>query len=173
MITMKMTNPNRLNPRFRAATTYRRRFHPIFAAVVALIIGAAFVSCSSAPVYPTFPPPLTGTVAVDHKEAFQIARSVLNEDPRLDVHTVDKDGRFVVFEKTSGILFFRKRTILDIRLEPIDAEQTKFTMRLKAEAYGMGGLTHAAGWYPSPQVNTILGEDVMGLIEKKINQTAG
>ena len=130
-------------------------------------------ACSSAPVYPVFPPPLTGTVAVDHKEAFQIARSVLNEDPRLYVHTVDKDGRFVALEKTSGILFFRTRTILDIRLEPIDAEETKITMSLKAEAYRMGGLKRTAGWYPSTEINTILGEDVMGLIERKINQTAG
>ncbi len=173
MITMKTTNTNRLNRRFRATTTCRRRFHPVFAAAVALLIGAAFVSCSSAPAYPAFPPPLTGTVPVDHQRAFQIARSVLNEDPRLDVHTVDKDGRFVAFEKTSGILFFQKRTILDIRIEPIDAEETKITMRLKAEAYTMGGLKHAAGWYPSSKVNTVLGEDVMALIERKINQTDG
>lgn len=173
MIIMKTIKGKRIKFRSCLTPTCQWRAYPLFTVAVALVVVGACVSCSSTPSYPTYPPPLTGTVNIHQNEAFQIARSVLNEDPRLDVHTVDKDGRFVVFEKTRGILFFQNRTILDIRVEPIDAEATKITMNMKAEAYSMGGLTRPAGWYPSSKVNTVLGEDVLGRIEQKINQTAG
>jgi hypothetical protein len=110
---------------------------------------------------------MTKVLPASFQETFDAARSVLNEDRRLVLHTVDNAGRFVAWEKTGGFIFFQHRTVLDIRLEPVGPEETKIAMHLRAEAYEMGGLTRPADWYPSSDVDTFLGEDIMGLIENK------
>lgn len=97
-------------------------------------------------------------------------RQVFLEDGRLEIHTIDPAGRIVVYEKTGGFIFWQHRTILDFFWEPQGTDQTKVTMFLRAEAYESGGLTRPAGWYPSPDVDTFLGDDVLGLITKRAEQ---
>lgn len=141
---------------------------PIGPAVAIILLGVALTACASTVPYPAPIPPTETVLPVGYDEAFSAALSVLKEDGRLVLHTIDKDGRFVSWEKTSGFIFFQRRTILDIRLEPLSSEETKLTMRLSAEDYEMGGLTREAGWYPSSDVDTFLGEDVMNLIKKRV-----
>jgi hypothetical protein len=107
------------------------------------------------------------TLPVGFEDAFQAARTAMNEDPRIFLHTVDKAGRLVAYERTSGFIFFQHRTVLDLKLEPTSPEETRLTMQMGAEAYELGGLTRSAGWYPSAEVDIFLGEDIMNLIEKK------
>jgi hypothetical protein len=97
--------------------------------------------------------------------------AVLKHDDRLELHTIDKAGRFVAWEKTSGFVFFRQRTVLDIELRPEGTDGTLIIMKLTAEDYEMGGYRHEAGWYPSSEVDTVLGQDVMGLIEVKVAES--
>jgi hypothetical protein len=138
------------------------------AVVLILCAGGILIgSCASAPKHPTYPAPTTTVLPVGFADAFDAARGVLKDDQRLILHTVDKAGRFVAYERAGGFVFFRHRTILDLQLEPVGQAETKLTMSLKAEDYEMGGLTLPAGWYPSERVDTFLGEDIMGLIEKE------
>ena len=132
-----------------------------------VVVGLLLASCASAPQYPASPPPITKTLPVGFDEAFQGARMVLNEDSRVFLHTVDKAGRLIAYERTSGFIFFQHRTILDLKLESVSADQTRITMQMRAEDYEMGGLTRSAGWYPSAEVDIFLGEDIMNLIEKR------
>jgi len=141
---------------------------PVGLAVAVLLLGIALTSCASAYKYPVPPPPTTTVLPVGYEDAFKAALSVLKEDGRLVLHVIDKDGRFVAWEKTSGFIFFQHRTILDIMLEPVSAEETKLTMQLSAEDYELGGLTRPAGWYPSSNIDAFLGEDIVGLIKKRI-----
>jgi hypothetical protein len=114
------------------------------------------------------PPPITKQIPVGFLQAFKATKSVLNEDPRLVLHTLDKAGRFVAWEKAGGIVFFRHRTVLDIRLESVDAEETRISIFLSAEDYETGGFKLPADWYPSAEVDMLIGEDIMALIEKRI-----
>jgi hypothetical protein len=141
---------------------------PAGLAVAFILLGVALTSCASTFTYPAALPP-TGTVLpVGYEEAFKAALSVLREDGRLILHVIDKDGRLVAWEKTGGFIFFQRRTILDIQLEPLSSEETKLTMRLSAEDYEMGGLTREAGWYPSSDVDTFLAEDITNLIKNRV-----
>lgn len=135
--------------------------------LLAILVGAAALSCASPPVYPEPPPPLTAVLPLGFEDAFHTTRRVLKDDPRLVLDTIDNAGRFIAVEKTGGFIFFRHRTVLDIRLEPAETDQTKLTMRLSAEDYEMGGLTRPAGWYPSSEVDIFLGEDILNIIESK------
>lgn len=130
------------------------------------------VSCGSTPDYPAPQPPITDTLPVGFKETFKSTYDVLNNDERLVLHTVDNAGRFIAWEKTSGIIFFQHRTILDIRLEPLDTDKTKITIFLSAEEYDWGGFTLAAGWYPSSKVDTFLGQDILNLIKTRAEASA-
>jgi hypothetical protein len=103
-------------------------------------------------------------------DAFMTTKAVLQEDPRLDLHTLDKAGRFIAYEKVGGFIFFRNRTILDIRLEPVSPAETKIAMSMEAENYEMGGFTRPAGWYPSPEVDTFLGEDILHVIVMRLGE---
>ncbi len=149
-----------------------RRTASRFYGLLALLALAAVVSCASAPEYPTYPPPTSATLPVDQQVAFRTIRDLLLSDPRLEIHTIDTAGRIVAREKTSGFIFLQNRTILDFFLQPADTNQTKITMFLRAEKYDSGGLTMPAGWYPSSNVDTFLGEDVLGLIEQATAQAA-
>ena len=131
----------------------------------ALLLAVA-VSCASAPEYPVYPAPTMETLPVDYQVAFNKVRGVLLEDPRMEIETIDTAGRIVAREKTGGFIFWQDRTILDFFLQPIESNQTRITMYLRAEEYSWGGLTRAAGWYPYSEVDTFLGEDILGLIKK-------
>ena len=135
--------------------------------VVFILLVAALTSCASTVPYPAALPPTETVLPVGYEEAFKAALSVLKEDGRLILHVIDKDGRLVAWEKTSGFIFFQRRTILDIRLEPLSTEETKLTMHLSAEDYEMGGLTREAGWYPSSDVDMFLAEDITNLIKNR------
>jgi len=130
-------------------------------------------SCASAPEYPVFPPPISKNVSAGLLDTFLAASDVMKADPRLDLHTLDKSGRLIAFEKTSGFIFFRHRTIIDINLESIGPEETKIMMHLSAENYETGGLSRPADWYPSAEVDTFLGEDILNLIEKELAKRKG
>lgn len=143
------------------------------AGVMILLVAIALVSCASPAEYPDMPPPMTKVVPANFEKTFDVARSVLNEDQRLVLHTVDNAGRFVAWEETGGFIFFQHRTVLDIRLESAGPEETKVTMHMSAEKYEMGGLTRPAGWYPSSDVDNFLGEDIMSLIEQEVAKLAG
>lgn len=130
----------------------------------------SLVSCASAPQYPVYPEPTTKVLPASYEDAFKSALAVLKHDARLELHTIDKAGRFLAWEKTSGFIFFRHRTILDIELESEGAGATKISMKLTAEDYEMGGFRREAGWYPSSIVDTFLGEDIMDLIEKEVSK---
>jgi hypothetical protein len=138
----------------------------------AAILLAVAISCASAPTYPVYPPPTIKVIPVEYQVAFKTTRGALLDDPRLEIHTIDTAGRIIALEKTSGYIFWQQRTILDFFLEPIDPKQTRIIMYLRAEGYEWGGLTRPAGWYPSPEVDTFLGEDILGLIEKAAAQAA-
>jgi len=140
------------------------------AVAAVLLVAVLFASCISAPEYPVYPPPATKALPAGFDDAFKAALSVLREDARLELHTIDKAGRFIAMEKVSGFVFFRHRTVLDIRLEPVGPAETKISVKLTAEDYEMGGFTREAGWYPSSNVDTFLGEDIMGLIGKRVAQ---
>lgn len=137
-----------------------------------LLVVITMASCASPAEYPAMPPPMTRVLPASFQETFDAARSVLTDDRRLVLHTVDNAGRFVAWEKTGGFIFFQHRTVLDIELESVGPEETKVAMRMSAEKYEMGGLTRPAGWYPSSDVDTFLGEDVMSLIEQKVAKLA-
>ena len=132
------------------------------------LVGLVFVSCASTLEYSAYPAPTTMTLSAGYDDAFKATLAVLRRDERLELHTIDKAGRFLAWEKTAGFIFFRHRNILNIELESSGDAETKVTLKLKAEDYEMGGFTHEAGWYPSPRVDTFLGADIMGLIEKEI-----
>jgi hypothetical protein len=150
------------------------RLRKIRVIMTAAVCMACFVffSCASAPEYPVYSPPTTRVLPADFDEVFKAALSVLREDARLELHTIDNAGRFIAMEKVAGFIFFRHRTILDIRLEPVERGETKISMILRAEDYEMGGFTRPAGWYPSHDVDTFLGEDILGLIEKRVGRAA-
>ena len=140
---------------------------------VILLACAALCSCASGPDYPVFLPPITKHVPAGLLDTFLAASTVMDNDPRLDLHTLDKSGRLIAFEKTSGFIFFRHRTIIDINLKSVGPQETRIIMYLSAEDYEMGGLTRPADWYPSAKVDMFLGEDILNLIEKKLTKTAG
>jgi hypothetical protein len=142
------------------------------AALVVCLLGIVFSSCASAPRYPVYPPATSSVVTADFDKVFHAALDTLREDARLDLHTIDKAGRFIALEKPAGFIFFRSRTILDITLESAGPGETKIIMNIKAEDYEMGGLTREAGWYPSSEIDAQLGEDVMALIEQRVAQTS-
>ncbi len=142
-----------------------RKMTALTAAVV--LACALFVSCASPPEYPVYPPPETRTLSAGFDDSFRAALTVLREDARLELDTIDKAGRFIAKEKATGFILFRHRSVLDIRLEAAGPAETKMSVRLSAEDYEMGGFTREAGWYPSSLVDTFLAEDVMGLIEKR------
>lgn len=137
-----------------------------------LIFPAFIVSCTSVPEYPVSPPPTVRVLPVGEETAFYIVRDVLLADARLEINTIDTRGRIIAYEKTSGFILWQHRTILDFFLEPIDPNQTRITMYLRAEQYESGGLTRPAGWYPSANIDTFLGEDVLGLIQKAAEKAA-
>lgn len=139
---------------------------------VAVLMLAFLISCATQYEFPALPPPMTKVVPVGFEDAFQITHSVLRDDGRLVVHTVDNAGRFVAWEKTGGFIFFQHRTVLDIRLEALDGDRTRVTMQLSAEGYELGGLTRPADWYPSSEVDTFLGEDILRQIEQKAERAA-
>ena len=132
------------------------------------LAGFCLVSCASAPQYPVYPTPTTKVLPAPYEDAFKSILAVLKHDDRLELHTIDKAGRFLAWEKTSGFVFFRQRTVLDIELRPEGSDKTNISMKLTAEDYEMGGFRREAGWYPSSTVDTFLGEDIMGLIEKEV-----
>lgn len=148
------------------------RIHTLCASAVLCLVGLVLASCASAPEYPVYPAPTTRIVSVGFESAFMAALKVLREDARLDLHTIDKAGKFLAWEKTSGFMFFRHRTVFDIALEPVGEDKTKITMTLRAENYDMGGFTREAGWYPSSEVDAFMGEDILSLIEKEIAKAA-
>ena len=143
------------------------------AIVVVLLTCVALCSCASGPDYPSFPPPITKDVHSSLLDTFLAAKTVMDNDPRLDLQTLDKAGRLIAFEKTSGFIFFRHRTIIDINLKPVGPQETSIIMNLSAEDYEMGGLTRPADWYPSAKVDTFLGEDILSLIEKELAKSTG
>ena len=155
---------HRPNKRTMRAVTSRR----IGVAVSVLLVGMALLSCASSYKYPAASPPVTTILPAGYDEAFMAALSTLKDDVRLVLHVIDKDGRFVAWEKTGGFIFFQRRTVLDIRLEPVSSDETKLTLQLSAEDYQLGGLTRPSGWYPSSDIDTFLGEDIVGLIEKNV-----
>ena len=132
------------------------------------LAGFFLVSCASAPQYPVYSTPTTKVLPASYEDVFKSALAVLKRDARLELHTIDKAGRFLAWEKTSGFIFFRHRTILDVELRPEGADATNISMKLTAEDYEMGGFKREAGWYPSSTVDPFLGEDIMGLIEKEV-----
>jgi hypothetical protein len=138
-----------------------------FGFILLCVTGLLLASCASAPEYPVYPQPTTKILPFSYEDTFKSALAVLKRDERLELHTIDKAGRFLAWEKTTGFILFRHRTILDIELKPEGPDATKVTMKLAAEDYETGGLTREAGWYPSSMVDTTLGEDIMGLIEKE------
>lgn len=140
--------------------------------VIICLAGAVFASCASTSPYPDYPPPTAKDVQAGFDDTFNAVLEVLREDARLELHTIDKAGRFVAREKVSGFIFFRHRTVIDIVLEPIGPEETTVTMKLKAQDYNSGGLTREAGWYPSSRVDSFLGEDIMNLIDARVAQTS-
>ena len=144
----------------------------ILAMLAICLLSLVSVSCASTPAYPVYPPAVTKAVPADFDRTFRAALVVLREDERVDLHTIDKVGKFVAMEKATGFIFFRHRTILEFVLESAGPNETKITMQLKAEDYEMGGFTHEAGWYPSSSIDTFLGEDVLGLIEQRALQEA-
>jgi len=126
------------------------------------------VSCASSPKYPVYPEPTTRVLPASFDEVFRSALTVLKHDDRLELHTIDKAGRFVAWEKTSGFIFFRHRAVFDIGLSREGENATKISMKLSAEDYETGGLTREAGWYPSSRIDAVLGEDIMNLIEQEV-----
>jgi hypothetical protein len=150
-------------PHAQQSTRYGLTVWPILALVAFVLI-----SCASAtPQYPPLYAPEPTTLPVSFNVAFEAARKALDNDGRLILDTVDKAGRLVAYERTSGIIFLRHRTILDIKLETVGPEQTKISMRAKAQDYELGGLTREAGWYPSSNVDEFLVTDIMSLIEQE------
>lgn len=149
----------------------KRSLFPAICALAALFLtGIDFLSCASAPENLAPPPSTTVTLHVSFRDAFDIIRSVLNEDRRLVVRTVDTGGRFEAWEKPGGLIFFQHSTILEIVIREMGPKETKMTMHMRAQRYSWGGLTLPAGWYPSKDIDTFLGEDIMNLIEKKAAQ---
>jgi hypothetical protein len=146
------------------------RFRGMCTLIAVFLAVVAFTSCASVPENPAPPPPTTKILPVGFADAFEIIRSELKNDRRLVLHTIDTGGRFEARERTSGLIFFRHRTVIELILQEIGPKQAKVTMHLSAERYSTGGLTHPAGWYPSKDVDTFLGEDIMNLIEKKASE---
>jgi len=146
---------------------------PAFRGLILICLAGAFLaSCASAPPYPLYPAPTTRVVPAGFDDAFMAALTVLRNDERLELDTIDKAGRFIAMEKTSGFIFFRHRTILDMTLEPVGEKETKIVMKLKAEDYEMGWFTLESGWYPSPGVDESLGAEIMDLVEKNLAETS-
>jgi len=150
----------------------RRLIHSFLAArlTLAALLAVGALSCASAPQYPVYPPPITATIPAAYEAVFNTTREILAEDPRLEIHTIDTEGRIIAREQTGGFIFWQQRTVMDFFLQPVDPSRTNVTLFLRAEQYEWGGLTRAAGWYPSPDVDTFLGEDVLGLIEKQAQE---
>jgi hypothetical protein len=153
-------------PKIIPIQRHPKSFYPLSLLTAAAMLLAFAVSCASAPEYPVYPPPTTETLPVNYQVAFNKVRGVLLEDPRIEIETIDTAGRIVAREKASGFIFWQDRTILDFFLQPTAPEQTRITMYLRAEEYGWGGLTRPAGWYPYSEIDTFLGEDILGLIKK-------
>lgn len=155
-------------------TQIRVTRHLVFRSLTLLALicltSLSFISCATSEGYPVFPAPLETTVAAGFPDVFESARLSIKADDRLEMDTIDKAGRFIVREKTRGFIFFQHRTVLDIRLEPVSAEETRITMNMTAEDYEMGGFRRAAGWYPSSDVNTSLGEEVLATVAKRAIQ---
>ncbi len=142
----------------------------VCALITVCLACTVLVSCASSPEYPVPPPPISAQVDAGFMDTFKAAMDVLDEDPRVELHTRDKTGRLIAYEKTGGFVFSRHRTILDLRLESVSPEETKISMQLSAEDYEMGGFTLPAGWYPSAKIDKFLGEDLLRLIEKRVEQ---
>jgi hypothetical protein len=140
--------------------------------LLVVVFCAFVVSCTSLPEYSASPPPTVRVLPVGEQTAFYLVRDVLLDDARLEINTIDTKGRIIAYEKTSGFILWQHRTILDFFLEPIDPNHTRITMYLRAEQYESGGLTRPAGWYPSADIDTFLGEDVLGLIQKAAEKLA-
>ncbi|MBI5116886.1 hypothetical protein HZA56_10465 [Candidatus Poribacteria bacterium] len=138
-------------------------------ALVALVL----ISCATAPSqYPPAFAPESKTLPASFDSAFEAGRKVLNNDGRLLLDTVDKAGRLIAYERTSGLIFLRHRTILDVKFEATGPQETKISMRAKAQDYEIGGLTREAGWYPSSNVDEFLANDIMTLIEQEAIKTS-
>ena len=148
----------------------RSRF-PVMCALIALLLACVvFYSCASAPENPAPQPPTTVILRLSFLDAFDTIRSVLNDDRRLVVRTVDTGGRFEAWERPRGLIFFQHSTILEIVIQEVGPKETKMSMHMRAQRYSWGGLTLSAGWYPSKDIDTFLGDDIMNLIEKKAAQ---
>lgn len=104
----------------------------------------------------------------DFDTLWQATRVSLKADPRLALHTIDRAGRFIAKERSSGFVFFRERTIFDIKIERQPDDQSSLILKATAEKYDFGGLSRRADWYPSDEINMGLAREIVEGIESHL-----
>ena len=137
-----------------------------------LVLGAA---CSRVPARPpALPDPVTRLYSHGYLVVWDTVRVDLVNDPRLDMDTIDKAGRFVAWEKTNSLfLLLNARNVVTVALEPVGADKTRMVLQMHHEKYDTGGWRRPAGWYPSPNVNEELGQVIASRIDQRLRHTPG
>ena len=140
--------------------------------IAALVLVISMAACASSPPERPAARPATSIdkvyPAADFDQLWEITRTTLKADPRLFLDTIDKAGRFVAKEHSSGFIFFQERTVLDIKIKQLPDDKCSLTLKATAEKYDLGGLSRRAGWYPSDQINVELAEGVVKAIEARL-----
>lgn len=142
------------------------------AALAALLLAGACASAPTAP--PPQPPPVTRLYDRSFPVVWDTVRVELNNEPRLEVDTIDKRGRFVAWERTSNfLLLLRHRNVATITLEQLGEDKTRLALQMSAQNYDAGGFTRPAGWYPSADIDAALGEEIAAHIDERLDHTPG
>ena len=149
-----------------------RNLHILAALAALAVLGPA---CATAP---ASPPPLPPAQTRLYDKAFPIVwdtvRVELNNDPRLEVDTIDKAGRFLAWDRTNNwLLLLAQRNVVTLTLESLGEKKTRMVLQISAEQYDTGGWTRPAGWYATPNVDEHRGIELAQNIDRRLGHTAG
>lgn len=135
----------------------------------------ATLACSRIPARPpALPEPITRLYPNSYLIVWDTVRVDLNNDGRLELDTIDKEGRFVAWERTNSLLLLlNKRNVVTVDLEPLSAERTRMTLQMSAQKYDTGGWSRPAGWYPWANVNAAMGTEIAARIDSRLGHTPG
>ena len=116
-------------------------------AALGLVLGAACARIPARP--PQLPPPVTRLYEQPYPVVWDTVRVDLNSDPRLELDTVDKRGRFVAWERTNSlILLLNSRNVVTVNLEAVGESNTRMVLQMSHQKYDAGGLTRPAMYHP-------------------------
>lgn len=149
---------------------YTPRFMRRIRAAGACVLLLGMAACSRTPPGPAaLPPPVTRLYEAPFDVVWDTVRVDLNNQPGLELDTIDKLGRFVAWERTNVLLLLlAHRDVVTVALEPVGPAATRMVLQMSAQRYDTGGWSRPADWYPSPRIDAERGLTIAASIDQRL-----